>query len=148
MTTRRSRRARGEDGDTLVEVLVAVTILGIAFVAILAGLGAAASLSGRHRGQTNASVVVLSAADSVKNQTYVSCPTASSSSYSPTSGVTLPSGWSATNLTVSAIQFRNGSAWQASCPSTDQSVQLVTVTATSPDGKSSQSVDVVKRKAT
>jgi type II secretory pathway pseudopilin PulG len=130
-----------ERGDTLIEVLIAVTILGIAFVAILAGLATTINLSGRQRGQANASVVLVSAADSVKNQAYVDCAT----SYSASSGVTLPAGWSTSDLTISSIKYRSGTAWSATCPGPDQNVQLVTITATAPDGRSAESVDVVKR---
>jgi type II secretory pathway pseudopilin PulG len=146
MTARKGGRLRGERGDTLVEILVAVTILGIAFVAILAGLATTIRLSGQQRGRTNADTVLVGAADSVKNQTYVSCPTASASSYTPTSGVTLPSGWSASNVTMT-IKYRDTNTWSATCPSTDQNVQLLTITAAAPDGKSSESVEVVKRRA-
>ena len=92
MTRRSSRRAEGERGETLVEVLIALGILGIAFVAILAGMATSINLSGRQRGQANADVVLVSAAESVKSQQYVACATASTY---PASGVTLPSGWTA-----------------------------------------------------
>lgn len=139
-------RLGDERGDTLVEILVAVAILGIAFVGILAGLATAISLSGRQRGQASADIVLVSAADSVKSQTYVSCPTASAASYSATSGVTLPTGWSASNLTITAFKSWNGTAWSATCPASDKNVQLVTITAAAPDGKTTESVDVVKRR--
>jgi len=47
------RRARArlveERGDTLVEVMIAVVILGVAFVGLLFGLGSAAKNSAIHR---------------------------------------------------------------------------------------------------
>jgi Tfp pilus assembly protein PilE len=139
-------RVTSERGDTLVEILIAVAILGIAFAGILAGLATAISLSGRQRGQANADIVLVSSADSVKNQAYVSCPTVSVSSYSATSGVTLPAGWAVSNLTITALKSWNGTAWSTTCPATDKNVQLVTITASAPDGKSSESVEVVKRR--
>jgi hypothetical protein len=141
-----AERLTSERGDTLVEILIAVAILGIAFAGILAGLATAISLSGRQRGQASADIVLVSSADSVKNQAYVSCPTVSASSYSATSGVTLPAGWAASNLTITAFKSWNGTTWSATCPATDKNVQLVTITASAPDGKSSESVDVVKRR--
>ena len=140
MIGRWRQRAKSEQGDTLIEILIAVTILGIAFVGILAGLATALRLSGSQRGRANADVVLVSAADSVRNQTYVSCPTASASSYSPSSGVTLPAGWSASNVTVSAIKFRDAATWTSTCPTTDQNVQLVTITAAAPSGGATESV--------
>ena len=137
--------ARSERGDTLVEVMMTVAILAVAFVGILAGLATAIRLSGIHRGQANADVVLTSAAESVKNQTYIACPVVIVTSYNPTSGVTLPSGWSSSNVTITAVQKWNGTAFQASCPGTDQGLELVTITATTPDGKSTESIDVLKR---
>ena len=136
---------RSERGDTLVEVLMTIAILAVAFVGILAGLATAIRLSGIHRGQANADVVLTSAAESVKKQTYVACPGVVLTSYTPTTGVTLPSGWSSSNVTVTAVQKWNGTSFQASCPATDQGLELVTITAATPDGKSTESIDVVKR---
>jgi type II secretory pathway pseudopilin PulG len=137
------RLLRAERGDTLVEVLITITIVGIAFTGILAGLATAINLSGRHRGQANADVVLVSAAESVKNQAYTQC--ASTSSYNPASGVTLPSGWSASNLSITSVRKWNGTSFQTSCPTTDQGLQLITISATTPDNKSTESVEVVKR---
>ncbi|MCU1459277.1 MAG: hypothetical protein JWL73_3369 [Actinomycetia bacterium] len=145
--TIRSRAGHSERGDTLLEILISVTILGTSFVAILAGLGTAINLSSQGRGVANAQVVAVSAADIVKNQTYVACATVAGGSYVPTTGLTLPSGWTTANVKVTTIKYLNGTAWATTCPATDQNVELVTVTATSPDGRGVESVDLVKRKA-
>ena len=141
----RVQRFQGESGDTLVEVLMAVVIMGIAFVGLLAGLGTAIRLSATHRGQSSADVVLVSAAESVKSQTYVPCPGLTTSSYNPTLGVTLPSGWSASNVTITSVKGWNGSAF-GTFPATDLDLQLITIRATSPDNQASvETVDVVKR---
>ena len=137
----KGRRCRGQAGETLVELLITVSILGIAVVAILAGLGTAVRLSGTHRAQANAETIVAAGAESVKKQSYVDC----ASTYSPTDGVTLPNGWS---LTVTSVKKWNGTSFVTSCPSPDQRLQLVTVRAASPSGQSIELVDVVKRKPT
>ena len=145
MIQRLRQRFRRERGETLVEVLITITIVGIAFTGILAGLATAINLSGRHRGQANADVVLVSAAESVKNQAYTACPSVSTSSYNPTQGVTLPSGWAASNVQVTSVKTWGGAAFLSTCPGTDLGLQLVTITATTPDGKSTESVEVVKR---
>ena len=137
------RRVACQRGESLVELLITITIVGIAFTGILAGLATAINLSGRHRGQANADVVLVSAAESVKNQAYTQC--ASTSSYNPTSGVTLPSGWSASHLSITSVRKWNGTSFVTTCPSTDQGLQLITITANTPDGNSTESVEIVKR---
>jgi len=142
-------RVRSERGDTLVEVLMTIVIIGIAFTGILAGLATASRVSGIHRAQANADVVLSNAAESVKKQTYVACPLVDVTSYSPTSGVTLPTGWSASNVTITSIQKWNGSAFQASCPLTDQGLQQVTIQVVTPTQPSTtETIDVIKRVTT
>ena len=142
----RVRRSEGERGDTLAEVLMTVVIVGIAFTGILAGLGTAINLSGIDRSDANLRTVIVSASESVKQQTYVPCPGATTSSYDPTSGVTLPSGWSASNVVVTQIYGWNGSAF-TSCSglSTDGKLQLIGIKAVSPDGRSTDGIEIVKR---
>ena len=124
---------------------MAIAIVGIAFVGILSGLGTAIRLGGTQRGQANAGVVLVSAADSVKAQTYVACPGVTTSSYNPALNVSLPSGWSSSNLTIVSVKGWNGTAF-VTCPSTDGKLQLVTIRATSPDNQASvEQVDLVKR---
>jgi len=65
----------------------------------------------------------------------------------PKSGVTLPSGWSSSNVTVTSVKGWTGSGF-GTCPGTDQGLELVTIQATSPDSMATETVDVVKRVAT
>jgi len=142
----RARGVDGERGDTLVEVMMTVAIVGIAFTGILAGLATAINLSGMDRSDANLRTVLVSATESVKQQTYVPCPGANNNSYNPTSGVTLPSGWSASNVVVTQIYGWNGSAF-TSCSglSTDGKLQLIGIKAVSPDGRSKDGIEIVKR---
>ncbi len=140
----RARRSDGERGDTLVEVMMTVAIVGIAFTGILTGLATAINLSAMDRGDANVRTVLVSASESVKSQTYVPCPDANNNSYNPTSGVTLPSGWSSSNVVVTQLYGWNGTSF-TTCPATDQKLQLIAVRATSPDGRSTDSIEIIKR---
>src|SRR5579862_6744942 len=108
---RAGRRAAGvERGETLVEILVTVAIMGLAFVGIFAGLTGSFTMSAAHRDSADGTNLLVSAADAVKAASYVPCPTLSTSSYNPTQGVSLPAGWSATNVAVTAVKGWNGSS--------------------------------------
>ena len=144
-----THRATGELGETLVELLITVAILGISFVALLAGLATAIGSTATHRGQANADVVILSAADAVKSQTYAACTSTSTPSYNPTTGVAVPAGWSplSSYVTVTGVQGWNGTSWSpCSSLSADNKLQLVTVRVVTPGNPSTtETVDVVKR---
>jgi type II secretory pathway pseudopilin PulG len=138
-----TRIVRSQAGETLVEVMMTVAIVSFSLVAILSGLGASMRFSASHRGSANAAVAVVAAADAVKTWTggSATCGTLTTSTYATAlSGVTnLPSGWSTANLSISA----------ASCITVNGvSRARVTVVATSPDGQSIESVDVVRRSLT
>src|SRR5687767_7063174 len=62
-----------EEGTSLVEVLLAVAILGIAFAALLGGMSTSAIASGIHRKQATAETVLRSAAEAVKAHPYQDC---------------------------------------------------------------------------
>ena len=140
-------RARDERGETLVESLVTVTILGTVVVAVMFGLATAVNLSKTQRDRADAAVVLAAAADAVDSATYVPCPGVSTASYDPTAGVTLPSGWSSANVRVVAVRAWDGAAFSA-CASTDRGLQLVTVEVRAPGDDETRRVDVLKRGVT
>lgn len=142
-------RRSSDEGTSLVEVLVAIVILGIAVPGLLSGLAAAALTSGVHRGETNAHVSVVSAAESLRDDARnpFNCTL---STYNPLSGVTLPTGWSAANVklvTASAQSgyWGDGAFKTAACgPATD--LQRLTLKATSPDGRAVEQLTIFKRR--
>ena len=71
-----SARVRGskEHGVTLVELLVAVVIMGIAFVAILSAIGTAIIVSDVHKRQATAETVLQSWAETLKSVPYQANP--------------------------------------------------------------------------
>lgn len=65
-----STRIGSEAGASLIEVLVAVTIMGVIFVAVLGGLTTAILASDMHRKQATAETLLRSFAETVKGGTY------------------------------------------------------------------------------
>ncbi len=134
------RADRSEAGDTLIEVLLALVVLGIASVALLVAFATSISSSAEHRGLATADTVLRTAAEQAISQIqsqsdplYASCPALSY--YQPGGGgaVTftgLPTGYTAS---ITALQYWNATSSsfttvQSSC--TANSIQWLTVTVT------------------
>ncbi|MCA1710636.1 MAG: type II secretion system GspH family protein [Actinobacteria bacterium] len=145
--------AKNETGETLVEVLLAVAILGIAVVVLLSGLGTAIASSSLHRDFSNSQLEVRSFAEAVKKAAYVPCTagvafvpgtTVPPAAYSSPPGYTASSSYPAS---VDKVQYWTGSAFAGTCPAGgDLGVQLVTVTTQGSNGRGSQTLAVAKRK--
>lgn len=142
---------RRDDGESLVEILVAVAILGIAFVSILTGIGTLVMGTDIHRKQSDAYVVLENAGEAVKadSNTFVRCAVASDYA-SALTGVTRPSGWSAP--VINSVAYWNGSTFGATCYDSTAApnlapLQLITIEAKSPDGRADVSIAIVKRRA-
>jgi Tfp pilus assembly protein PilV len=69
-----TRPAR-DAGETLIEVVISIAIMGIAFVALMGGMLTAVSLSALHRQQADTQLQLVSAVEQVKAGPYhVGCP--------------------------------------------------------------------------
>jgi hypothetical protein len=153
---RAAARTPRDEGTSLVEVLVAVVILGIAVPALLSALATAALTSGVHRGQADAHIVLVSAAESLRDDARnpFSCTL---TTYNSLAGVTLPAGWSAGNVrlelaavppSIDAPQsgyWSDGAFKTAACGAITD-LQRLTLTATSPDGRADEQLTVFKRR--
>ena len=137
---------------TLVEILVALSILGIAVVTIVNGLGTASIASDYHRKQVNADTVIRSYAEALKERIrvggYKTCPAVASDYAMPTS--VWPSSWT-TGYTVSItsikyLQSSSGSTFSTTCPATDQGAQQLSLSASSSDGRDTETLDLIVRK--
>jgi prepilin-type N-terminal cleavage/methylation domain-containing protein len=144
------RPSLSEDkGDTLIEVLVSVVIMGIAAVAIFGGLLTSVSLSSYHRHQSSAGTSVRNFGESVVKYAagtgYTACAT--TATYSPASvGYTAPSGLAASAVSV---QYWIGSAWTSTgcTSSTDTGVQKVSIqVTTSADSRATELLTIIVRK--
>jgi Tfp pilus assembly protein PilV len=129
-------------GAALLEVLMAVLILGIAAAAVLGGLTTSISVSDVHRKQATAGAVARDYAEKIAGSAYVECADPSTYAVAP-AAVPVPSGYSAD---VASVEYWNSSsqAWASSC--TSSGLQRVTVVAASADGRGSERSVVVVRK--
>jgi type II secretory pathway pseudopilin PulG len=67
----------GDAGESLVEILAAITILGIGIAGLMTALGTHAATTVVNRDQSQASTALLSAAEHVKSLSFAACGPAS-----------------------------------------------------------------------
>jgi type II secretory pathway pseudopilin PulG len=154
------RRVSGDRGETLLELLVAVTIMGITVVAIVGGLGTAIHVSDIHRKQASAGAYVRDYAEAIENAVatggYVACATtADYLAYGPPGFLLDPADPSRlvdTGATyrahVVSVEYWTGSSWPnppTGC-STDTGLQRVTVEVHSTDDRAQEELVVFLRK--
>jgi prepilin-type N-terminal cleavage/methylation domain-containing protein len=139
---RRTHRVVGDAGVTLVELLVAVAIMGVAFAAIIGGMYTYTVGSATHRSQADVQLQLRTYAESIAEAPFVTCPTAV---YANAAAYTAPAGFTVTNTTklwdtaTSTFDITP----TAGCTSTLQRVTLI-VAKTGPYPYS-ESLDIVKR---
>lgn len=137
-----------ERGESLLELLIAVVIMGLAVVAIMAGITTSVLMSDIHRKQATAGAAVHTYSEAIENYVagtgYTACAGASddlTGPYRPSAvGFTVPSGYS---VTVSAATSWTGSGW-AAC-SSDTGYQKVTVRVLG-GTRATEKIDVILRK--
>ena len=131
----RVRARRSEAGETLAEVLVTISILGLAVVIIVGALGTALRASAVHRDHATADTVARNAAETLKDRKLA---WNASGSYSV-------SGSSGVNVNVTTLCWNGDSpATFATCPNSDRGVQQLTVTASG--NGATETVIVLKRR--
>lgn len=135
------RQPQDDFGETLVEVLMTVAIIGIALGALIGALTVSLSSSVEHRSLANIDTVLRSYAETIKYDVqlqsspwYVDCAGVTSSAYNGR-GVTAPpgpTGW--TQPYIVGIQYLNGSTASLDNPCQAGDFQLLTVGLRGPDG--------------
>lgn len=133
-----SGRHRPQAGATLVELLVALTILSIAVAALIGGMASAIVVSDAHRKQATGDTVARSAAEHIKSSgvAYADCATT----------YPVPSGSTAT---IASIEYWNGATpagFATSCPATDLGLQRITITVAGNDRSGAEQVVILKRR--
>lgn len=151
-------RARPHDdaGESLIESLVSLAIIGIAVTGLTAGFGvlgaarAAQDGAATHAAAASVQAVLRSWAETLSRPTdggsgYAYTPCATPAAFPQPAG--LPSGWTAA---AAPVGYWTGSSWTTSTsPCADTGLQLVRLTVTSAGatyGASSQHLDVVVRR--
>jgi len=148
-------------GFSLIEVLIAVVILGLGVTALLGAFGVAYSGSHSFRNQSDAKTVAISAAERVQSIAYVDCATAAD--YLSTArlvGSEYPSDWGTqaeaqARITVRAVRYWDGARFaenatysRSTCQantSTYLKLQQIVIAATSPGDRATEIIAVVKR---
>lgn len=143
-------RCRGrDDGETLIEILLSITILGICVGGIGGSIAFAVKASGIHRSQAVASQYLHNYAETLQSD-YKTCTgnaAATASSYAADLAAA-PAGFAAPAIRVA---FWNGTRFVTNggaCPGTDPGLQRVTLTLASTDGHVNESLAVVIRDTT
>jgi Tfp pilus assembly protein PilE len=138
----RWRRIATEQGETLIELVIAIAILGVCVVAIGSGVAASVVVSGTHRDLADASQILHNDAEALEADPYVPCATATSYAVPSQAGT----GWRNPTVTV---KYWNGSSFpQGGSCSSDQGLQQVTLTLTNKSGRVTQSLTLVLRSPT
>ena len=129
-----SAPGRPERGFALAEMLVAVSILGIVFVAVLAALGTAIRSSDVHEHAADANSALVSAAETVKAADFDPSCASAPAAYEAfvRDNTPLPGGWAVDDLAVVTV----------TCPSS--AVQMITVGVTGPGTTRSRELTVAK----
>jgi prepilin-type N-terminal cleavage/methylation domain-containing protein len=154
----RTRRA-AEEGFTLVEVLVALSIVSFLVIGSVAGMSTMAMSSGTNRNLGAVGAVVRRAAEAVRGDAYVACTSGSfgASAYQlgmPAQASSLPENVGATRVQlpfVAKITTFDGQTtlWTPqngvqNCTGNSNAIQVVQVEADAASGSIKQTINVVK----
>lgn len=130
-----------DDGLSLVELMVAVSILGIAFIAILGGMSTAVLVSDMHRKQATAGTVLREYAEAVEAAAYQECTAGSAPAYN----FSAPEGFTATRGPVHVWDGNTPAAF-VDCGATDPGLQRIHLSVASNDGRATETVEILKRR--
>jgi Tfp pilus assembly protein PilV len=138
-------RQRRDQGETLIELLIAIAILGVCVVAIGSGIAGAVMVSGLHRDQADATRILHNYVETLEAAPYDAC----TSSHQATYTLATQSGFAAPVLTVAYWDGSNFVAYGAGtspCASNaDTGLQRVTISLSNTDSRVSQSLSIVLR---
>ncbi|TNC29576.1 PulJ/GspJ family protein [Amycolatopsis alkalitolerans] len=135
--------AAGDRGETLLELLVSVAILGLAGVALVGGLTTAVISSDAHRKAATAGATIRDYAETIETSVRVggyqaSCTPGYGAGFAPPAGFTTPR--------ITSVSFWNGSGFPGTCSTSgDLGVQRLTLMVSSVDGRATERMALVVR---
>jgi type II secretory pathway pseudopilin PulG len=140
-------RSRGEAGETLAELVVAIAIIGLAVVVLVGGLAEGILASDVHRRHATADTVARDVAEAVKDRNII---WQSNGVYpSSTWSSLVPSGYSVTVTGLCWSSYTTPATF-SSCTSApgnaNLGLQQLTITATAPGSRARDTVVVLKRR--
>ena len=140
-------RLNRADGLTLIELIVTVGVLGVAFLAIVGGMTTSILASDIHRKEASAGAVLRTYAEALKrdaaseNTHYVDC--AAPSDYDPV--VWTPDDKYVPSISEVEYWRSSDNSWQGGC-STDAGLQRLTLRVATADGRATETIQILKRK--
>jgi len=148
-------RGTGDAGTSLIEVMVAVILVGITFVALLAGLSTVALGSDIHRQQADAEVVLTSAAERLKAPEVPHQPCANENNavyLAAARSAAVPPGWDPTStirIAPGGVRYWDGANFGATCHDTATlghllTLQEITLEVRSPDDRAVEKITIVR----
>jgi type II secretory pathway pseudopilin PulG len=140
----RHRRIEADRGDTLLELIVAIAILGVCVVAIGAGITLSIKMSTIHRNQATANAFLHNYAETLQSS-YPVCSGSIASDY--TGSLAAPSGFTSPAATVKFWDPTAAKFVASGCPTSDPGLRQISLTLTSSDGLVAESLVFVVRKS-
>lgn len=133
--------SHSDRGESLVEILLTIAILGIAFAAVLAGIGTTVLTSGINRDQAQETSDVRGIAERLQAEPFVACRT--DAEYVDAVQPALP----ASSFTLQ-VRYSSGGAFAETCPGAGVVLHEIAITTVPADERAAapQPLTILKRK--
>ena len=138
-----SRRGRGERGESLVELLITITIMATAVISLIAGIAVASDSSGEQKQQTAVSLVLHDYAEAIMAGSYPGgCGL-------PTFTYTAPAGYTVDPPTATGWYDGTSSpspptSFATTCPGASATAVRLSLHAHSNDQRADQTLEIVR----
>lgn len=150
----RSGHRPTDRGSSLIEIVIAVVLLGLTVTAMLTTLTVTISASATERDHANAHAWLQTATDVLYGEERIDCGTVTTSNQAAVlasyravvKGTSNPENWDPSLIDiVPPVLFWNGDIYQSTCYTEENiNLQLVTIEVRNPNGEIVESVQVVK----